>query len=219
MNRLWRIASIACLAITIFSGCVKKEVPQPVFLTDPPDFKPGLKGGADWVYIKEGVDFKPYNKIMIGPIEFYLKKNADYKGINAEELKELSDAFHKAMIKALGGAYPLVDKPGPDVLRFRAAIKNLTPTRAKSKELEIVRTRRLGPKLKRKLSGRHNYVGQASIEAELLDSQTNQRLAAVMDNKKTRKYEFYVAKWELVEDAFEFWANWLRHFLDEAHGK
>lgn len=218
MKRLWRVLSITSLVITILSGCVKKEVPQPVFLTDLPDFKPGQEGGVDWVYIKEGTDFKPYNKIMIDPVEFYFKEKA-HKGINPEEVRDLHDAFQKAMVKALGSAYYVVDEPGPDVLRFRAAIKKLTPTRAKWKELEIARTRRLGLKLQRKLSGRHTYVAQTTIEAELLYSQANERLAAIMDTQKTKKYEFYVAKWELTEEAFEFWANWLRHFLDKAHGK
>jgi hypothetical protein len=155
---------------------------------------------------------------MIDPVEFYFKEKA-HKGINPEEVRDLSDVFQNVMVKALGSVYYVVDEPGPDVLRFRAAIKELTPTRAKSKELEIVRTRRLGPKLQRKLSGRHTYVVQTTIEAELFDSQENERLAAVMDTQKTKKYEFYVAKWELTEEAFEFWANWLRHFLDKAHGK
>ena len=53
----------------------------------------------------------------------------------------------------------------------------------------------------------------------MLDSQTNERLAAAMDTKVVEKYEFYVGKWNQVEEGFKFWAQRLRRFLDLAHGK
>jgi hypothetical protein len=211
------------LVLTTLTGCPKKappaflKAPPPVFLTDPPDFKQGPKDGADWVYIKEGIDFKSYNKLMMDYIKFYFKEDVDYKGI---QTRELADTFHKAMVEALGDAYPLVAEPGPDVLRFRVAITDLIPSKLDSVEdrtldlMSGVETR-----LKKGSLGKQLFIGEASIEAELLDSQTNERLAAAMDTKVTKKYEVYVGRWEQVEKVFKFWAKRLRHFLDKVHGK
>ena len=73
-------------------------------------------------YIKPGVDFKQYNKIMLDQVRFYFKDDAADKGIDADEMKELSDAFSRAFIDALGSAYPLTAKFGPNVMRLRVAI-------------------------------------------------------------------------------------------------
>ena len=49
----------------------------------------------------------------------------NYKGIFSRDLEELAKTFHKAVKKSLGRMYPLVDKPGPDVLRIRVAITDI----------------------------------------------------------------------------------------------
>ena len=58
------------------------------------------------------------------------------------------------------------------------------------------------------------------MEFEMLDSQTNERLAAGIDTKAAEKYKVIkgLSKWGHIEDAFEFWAKRLRHFLDNVHG-
>ena len=75
------------------------------------------------VYRKKGVDFKKYNKIMLDHVVFYLKDDAKNKSIDPVQMAELSQKFHQSAIDALGSAYPLVDKPGPDVMRIRVAIQ------------------------------------------------------------------------------------------------
>ena len=41
------------------------------------------------------------------------------------EMAELSHKFHQAAKDALSGAYPMVEEPGPDVMRLRVAITDL----------------------------------------------------------------------------------------------
>ena len=109
-------------------------------------------------------------------------------------------------------------KSGSDVLRFRVAITNLTPIRPDFTRRERV----LNSGWSRRGSesiGKHYYVGEASIEAVLLDSQSNKRLAVAIDKKVIEKHKFGVGKWEHVEESFKFWAKRLRLFLDLAHGK
>ena len=69
-------------------------------------------------------------------------------------------------------------------------------------------------------------IGAASMEAELVDSETGERIAAIVDKRKqdrglpvistfnfSRYKEFAGAK-----DAFDFWAKRLRFAMDKSHG-
>jgi hypothetical protein len=227
MNITFRILFVVMvsLALTTLTGCPKKsppllmKPPATVFLTNPPDFEPGPKGGADWIYVKEGANIRSYNKIMMEYVEFYLKDDTGYKGIDEREFKELANTFQKALVEALGKTYSLVSKPGPDVLRLRVAITNMIPSRLDEEKTEDVLSGGWSSKRRSGSIGKLFYMGEASIEVELLDSQTNERLAAAMDTKATEKQDFSVGKWELVEEVLKFWAQRLRRFLDLAHGK
>ncbi len=96
---------IMCFALTVATGCATKQVKHSGFLKNYPEFKPGPKGGADFVYMKDGVDFSVYNKIMMDHVVLYFKDDAKYKGIHPEELNEMSNVFHKAIADNLEGAF------------------------------------------------------------------------------------------------------------------
>lgn len=61
--------------LTAVTGCEKK-VHYSGFIGGRPSFRPGLSGGIDHIYFKEDVDFRPYRKIMMDHVVFYLKKDA-----------------------------------------------------------------------------------------------------------------------------------------------
>ena len=68
--------------------------------------------------------------------------------------------------------------------------------------------------------GQYVSVGGASMQAEFLDSWTNERVGAAIDIKSVEKIKDVrgVDEWENTKDAFMFWAERLRQFLDKAHG-
>ncbi len=212
---------MVCFALIIAVGCTTKQVRYSGFLEDYPEFKTGPLGGADFIYIKEGVDFKVYNKILMDPVVFYLSDDSKYKGIHPDELKELSDAFHEAIAASLEGAYPLVDKPGPDVLHIRLAITDVVESRPVLKTINTVRSvGSTGAMVPMRVATINTYFGQASMEAELLDSQTDDRLAAAIDTKVVEKFKDAgeINKWRQAKDAFKFWSKRLRLWLDKTHG-
>lgn len=223
MNRkLWSIfVAVVSVMLIASAGCAKK-VKHSGFLEDYPEFNKGPIGGVNWVYFKEGVDFTQYNKVMMDHVVFYFSEDAKYKGVNPDELKEMADAFHQAIAEALKGAYPLVEEPGPDVLRIRVAITDIVPSRPALNTISTIIPIGLGISIiKRGITGTHAFVGQASMEAELLDSVTNERLAAAIDTKSAEKYKVIkgLFKWDHAKDAFKYWAKRLRSWLDEVHVK
>lgn len=206
-------------ALAIPTGCATKNATQAGFLENYPVFEPGPKGGADRVYFKRGANFGAYNKVMMDHVVFYFKDDAEYKGIHADELKELADAFHKAVAEALQGAYPLVDKPGPDAMRIRAAITEVVPSKPGLSAVTTVVPVGLALSIiKKGVTGQHAFVGKATLEAEILDSLTNERILAVIDTKAGGKLSG-VTKWGAAKDVFQLWAKRLRAMLDEAHGR
>jgi hypothetical protein len=223
MNKILRNAVFLMVgAILMMSaGCASKST-YSGFLENYPVFKPGPEDGADLIYLKEHVDFKAYNKVMMDRVVFYFKKDSKYKGRHPDELKEFADAFHLAMFEALKGGYTLVNKPGPDVLRIRVAITDLVPSKPALNAFTAISPTSLALSVgKKAVTGKHSFVGEASMEAEFLDSQTNERIAAVIDTKSAEKYKVIkgMKKWGHAKDAFEYWAKRLRQWLDEKHGR
>ena len=82
------VMSLSFIATT---GC-RSKVKQSGFLTDYPTFEKGPRGGADLLYLKQGVDFGTYDKIMMDQVEFYFSEDSKYKGMNADTLSKLSEA-------------------------------------------------------------------------------------------------------------------------------
>lgn len=215
------------LALTALTGCATKQVEYTGFLGDYPAFKPGPKDGADLVYIKEGADFRAYDKIMLDRVVIYLSEDQKYEGIHPGEVIRLANAFHKSMAAALADsypmpAYPMVDEPGPGVLRIRVAITEVVASKPKLNAITTIIPIGLAiSTVKKGFTGTHTFVGGASLEAEFLDSQTNEQLAAVIDTKAAEKYKIKegMSEWGHAKDTFEFWAKRLRLFLDTPHEK
>ena len=123
MKLALRIALMMMVAFALMAGTgwAKKEMRKSGFLSDYSKLEPDL-GYADFGYVKEGVNWKPYDKIMIDHLVFFHSNHAQYRGIQPDELKEIADVWHRAFIESLEGAYEIVHEPGPGVLRIRAAI-------------------------------------------------------------------------------------------------
>ena len=223
MKRLTLALCSTVIALFLFQGCASApKASKSGFLKDYSGFEAGPAEGADLVYKKPGVDFSRYDKVMLDHVTFFFKDDAKYKGIHPDELKELADAFHQAMMDALHGAYPVVKGPGPDVLRIRVAVTDLVPGSPTLNTISTIIPIGLAiSSVKRAATGVHANVGQASVEAEFLDSVTGERVAAALDRKVGGKAEFVdgMSKWGHVREAFQFWSGRLRWWLDDVHGK
>lgn len=206
------------------AGCAKKQaVKESGFLDNYADLKEGRKGGVNKVYFKEGVDFKKYNKIMLDHVVFFFSADSKYKGVHPDRLQKLADAFHIAAAETLEGSYPLVDKPGPDVMRIRIAITDVVPSKPGLNLIVTAMPGGFGVKaLKKATTGSHSFIGNTAMEAEILDSLTNTQIALAMDSRgkgdKIIGLTEGLTKWGDVKDVFKFWAKRLKIWLDETHG-
>ena len=169
--------------------------------------KPGAKGEAKLRWIKPGVDFSKYKKVMVDYVIFAYAEDAEYKGIDASEMKKLADKASLALINSIKEHYTVVSKPGPDVLRVRTAIKDLKPSKPGLSAVTTIVPVGLGISLFKK-GATDAWTGSGATEAEMmvLDSMTNEVLGCGYD-KKTAGFDERFSKWGSVEEAFKFWGE------------
>ena len=181
--------------------------------------KPGpeeAKGALRWINPK--ADFKKYNKFMVDSVIFFLADEADYKGIDPQEMKELADEFNKAIVAAFRDKYPIVAEPGPDVARLRFAITNVKPSRPGVSAVTSVVPIGLGVSLiKKGATGGWTGSGETGAELIVLDTETNDVLALGADNRAAGFDERF-SKWGSATDAFKFWSERVVTVLDSLKG-
>ena len=185
------------------------------FLGNYPTFKEGKKG-VDKVWVKEGVDFRKYKRIMLDEVVFYFKKDSEYKGIHPDQIQEMANAYNQAFVEVFKDSYPLTDTPAEDVMRVRIAVTNLeqsSPTLGTV--VTIIPVGLVVNLVKKGVTGHYIGIGSACMEAEFLDSLTNERIGAAIDEKPGGKFE--LGKLSPIKGTFEFWAKRLKVFLDNMH--
>ena len=198
----------------------EKYVEPSGFLGDYSQLEPGTNGQARLVYIRSGVDWNKYTKIWVKPVELWKSDEPDspMNKVSPENQQKLIDLFNTAMVNTLSSNYTIVDQGGPDVLVIHAAI---TDAKKSKPVIGVVSAIYLPLKLislgKQEIAGTGIGVGLVTIEAELLDGQTNQRLAAAVDSRSgtTALRSKFSGTFGDIEKSFEWWAQRLETRLAE----
>lgn len=190
------------------------------FLPSYDGFKEDSDTGA-WVWVKEKGVLADYNRFIISPIVVYPADDAEFKGVNPDELKKLTDYFRAELTKALDQAgYPVVYQPGKGVAVVRIAIVGVVPGNPVMYAGSWMPYARLADAAQQATGGTSMGVGSISIEAELLDSLTGAREAAVIDTLAGKKLEVRQSlnKWGDIAQAIQTWAGRFSARVTKAHG-
>jgi hypothetical protein len=169
-------------------------------------------------YVDKTGDYRPYTKVMFDPVEVVLVPNPDYKGVQPDALKRMTDAFAAALKQALAPEYQVVAAPGPDVLRVRTAITGVQPAPTDTTAADFIPIKALF-NAARSASGGSPRVAEMMVEIEILDAQGKRVAAATA----TRKGEEKLAQgaqvtWKDLEPIAQHWAKGFRQRLDELRG-
>lgn len=188
------------------------------FLEDYSELKPREGDGSMLVYRKAEGALAGYDAFIIDPVLVYFPPVAKGHGVAPDQLKDLADTFRAEVVEELEEhGYRVTDQPGPGVLRVRAAITDVDPAGPAANVAAKAGGVALGVPLIPSLD-----IGSAAIEAEMLDSVTGERLAAVMDAKRGRRFLSFkrsVERWGDAKSAFRAWAKEWRELLDQVKGK
>jgi hypothetical protein len=206
------------------------------FLSDYTKIEPVPDGNGAYRYRNAEANFGNYTKLLVDRIKVWFKDDSEYKGIDPDELKMLTDYFYKAIEKAVGDTYPMVSEAGPGVMHLRIAITDVVPNKPEASVTSLVVPflwmGEAGAGAATREPGTTPFTGEATLEFEALDSVTSQRLMSYIETKVGKKYVWtegvgegvssYVkaySKWDYTKKAMDEWAKLLRKRLDEIHGK
>ena len=161
---------------------------------------------------------KKYDSVMFDRVTVWLSPEAKGRGFDPTVLKEMTDYYQGALVNAFKDGYKIVDQPGPNVLRVRAAITDMKPSNPVSNTLSTVLPIGAGVAILAKAATDENMgTGEASTEVEFLDAASSERIAAVVDRRQGGKMAFR-GSWTDTKNAFDYWAQGFRARLDEFRG-
>jgi hypothetical protein len=205
------------LGLMLLGGCATTNTQQSGFLGDYyKNLGPGPADGAKMRWLKPGVDFGKYNKVMLDSVVFALAGDAENKTIDPEVMKDLQEKCNLALTNAIKDKYPIVTEPGPDVARIRIAITGLKPSSPVLSAVTSVNPMGLAVSLAKK-GGSGSYTGSGATNAELmgLDSMSNDVIIVAQD-EATAGFTERFSKYGSVEESFKYWGEKIVKFLDEA---
>lgn len=202
-----------CIIIAVTSllslGCVQstQSVTTSGFLGDYSQLEPWEGNKNILEYEKPGVNWKQYKRLMVDPIVVDYHPSTKSRRVKPHELVKLTDFFHEKIVKAVDDAYPVTNTPAPDVLRIRVCITDIDPTVT---ALNVASSVAVFVPLD---------MGGAAIETEFIDSVTNERVFAAMEQRKGVPVNLAqgLSKFSHAKGAFKYWAKELRKWLDEVN--
>jgi hypothetical protein len=216
MKRVVQIAMVVVIGLAFMglTGCASGQKYSGFLGDNYKNLQAGPEGGVKERWIKPGVMFGKYNKLMVDSVIFYFADDSEYKGIDPNEMKELSDEFNKAIVEALKDKYPIVTEPGPDVARLRIAITGFKASKPVISGISSIVPAGIAISVVKKgAAGSWTGSGATSAELELLDSLSNNAILAAVD-EKTAGFTERFSKWGSAKEAFKFWADRIVKFMD-----
>jgi hypothetical protein len=211
---------LVALAV-VLTGCPTTRQTRSVetsgFLRDYSQLHEGGKGEAQLVYVKAGVPWATYTNMMLDPVTIWTSGEGDVDKVSSEDRQLLADYLDASLRNALAQDYHFVDQPGPNTLHLRVAMTDAKGARAALNTVsKVVPQLRMLTTVGGLATDTQALVGRAGVEAEILDSLTNERLMAAVDRRAgTKALRGGVSTWADVENAFDYWSARLRTRLEE----
>jgi len=186
-----------------------------------PDMKPIPAMEGAWYWNKPGLEFNKYDKILLEAIEIFLAPDSRYKGINADQMKALSDTMRAVMIAALEPDYPVVSKTGPGVLVARIAITNVYLDKPKHRLGQYSPIGLLASGVNKIAGKPKNFsIKNASVEAEMFDFEIGERVAVRTDTSPLRglNEDPEELTWVTIEESLKVYGKRFRERVDQVRG-
>ncbi len=204
MKKASLITVMAIVMMVTFCGCEDEQRQRKTgFLSDYSKLK--VESEDTLRYLPAG-QLGRYSKFIIEPVAI-LRHSSSKSKATSHDLAHLKQYMYTAVHNAVTSSYQVVTRPGPGVARVRIAITDIKESKTLQNLVPFS-----------KLAG--TGLGGASIEAEIVDSQTGKQIGALLETQAGDRLSFDgLSKWGDTEAVMRGWAKRFRKRLDRAHGK
>jgi hypothetical protein len=198
---------IIILSSMLLSSCGGSKIKYSGYLNDYSKLQP-YGSGTRW--ISSDTDFSKYKKIIIDPVTFYVGASLDGQPVktNPDNINKITDYFHAALVKELSEVLEVVERPGPDVIRARAAITSMEVQSGDLKAYQYVPVMLVATGAA-EVAGMRDKFAIVSMEGELLDSLTGRRIAASVQSssKETTIKDVDSLTPQDIKNILDHWAD------------
>jgi hypothetical protein len=173
----------------LFAGCVPKTTQLEGYegSATPPgtQMSQGEAAGAPaLVYRSPGANLAKYTKFWFPPVTIYSGNDAEFDGASQQDKEKMAQYMQTEFKKVVGEKYPVVNSPGPGVAKVQLTLggmKNNVPVVSPVSHLapvgiavNLIKTAADKPAI---------ATGYVTIAATMSDSQTNDILVSVIQNR------------------------------------
>jgi hypothetical protein len=184
------------------------EVAESGFLRNYSQLKPGKEGQAKLVYINPNVNWSQYTAMQFESVTLWPGKAGGLANLSPEDQQMLADRLYKALYDAVSKDVKMVNGPGPGVMRVRVALTEAKPTNVVLNAVAtVVPQIRTLTTITGLAANTSLTVGSATIEGDVTDSLTGQRLAAFVDERVGQRSVQAFGTWSQVQAAFDHWGQ------------
>lgn len=202
-----RFLLVNIMFLFVVTGCATKQIKltETGFLSSYSDMEADADSLGMFVYKNPAVDLTGrYSKILIAPVQFELDPSVKDNAIKDEDREKLAEYFYGQLEENLAKNHTIADAPGNDVLLLRTAITGVVPNKVY-----------LNLHWSTTLMGAG--VGGASLEAELVDSVTGERMVSFVDARRGKRLNYTkgLTKWGHTKEVLGIWARTMAAHLDK----
>ena len=192
--------TLLSVVVTI-AGCGPKEPVKSGFLSDYSRLEAVSSTSLRYL---DAAALRGYSSFIVDPVEGRLYGKARGR-ISEEDLTDITSYMHAAIVEQLSTNYTVAYRPGPGVARIRVAITDLKKSTPALNVLPQTKLAGVG-------------LGGASMEAEIVDSQTGRQIGAVVESQLGNRLSMAgISTWGDSKQVIDNWAKRLKKRLDEAH--
>ncbi len=163
------------------------------------------RAGDDLRFVDEA-KLAGYSQFIVEPVNIHYYEVAKGQDADSATARQLANYMHSAAVSALASGYQVVSQPGPGVARLRIALTNIKHDTPALNAVPQTRMTGLG-------------LGSASMEGELVDSQTGEQIAATIQTQQGDRLSLDgFSEWSSAKAVMDDWAKSFKKRIDAAHG-
>lgn len=215
--------------LVVVSGCAQTKQARDVeskeltgFLGDYSGLREGADDQALLRYVKPGVDFRQYSKVIVDPVTIWTNPASDLAKLSSTERRALADRFYAHLVTEISKSTAVTSQPEYGTIRIQVALTDAEKSRAVLDTVStIVPVGLAASTVKELFTGQAAFTGSTGMEIKVSDAVTGDVLAAAVDKRVGKKSLGLstFSQWGDTDSAMEYWAQLISYRICQYRGQ